>query len=164
MSIPMLGYQRARNFPTMPCVFFYPVALLDRGDWIHAPRLPLGDPYRGTCHAVPNQPFEPAESEQRELCNCGYARDRCDRIPPGAPDAVRFSVSDEAHGRLQITWAIERDHSPIEFGTFEYVAAPEGGDGKLSLGNALGNALLTAQALAFVRSYLALNVSNATAP
>lgn len=128
----------------MACVFFLPVAPLDRGDWIHAPRLPLGEPYRGVCHVTPGEPFEPSESDQRTLCNCGYARGPCNRIPADAPDAVRFSVVDDSCGRIQITWVIEKDHWPVEFGTVGYEA------GKLWL----ENSTLAAQAMAFIRSYL----------
>jgi hypothetical protein len=121
-----------------------PVARLERGDWIHAPRLPLGDPYRGVCHALESEPFEPSESEQRELCNCGYARGRCNRLPENAPDAVRFSITGDADGRVQIVWVIEKDHSPAEFGTLEYAG------GRLSS----AGPLLAAQANAFINSYL----------
>src|SRR5450432_25581 len=104
----------------MACPFFMPVARLDRGDWIHAPRLPLGEPYRGMCHVVEGEPFDPTESDQRELCNCGYARGRCRRVPPESPGAVRFSVAEDTGDRVKITWVMEKDHSPLEFGTFEY--------------------------------------------
>jgi hypothetical protein len=128
----------------MACPFFMPVARLERGDWIHAPRLPLGDPYRGICHAVEGEPFEPTESDQRDLCNCGYARGRCNRVPAESADAVRFSVTDDKGGLIKITWVIETDHSPVEFGTLEYC------EGQLSE----ASPLLTAQASAFVSSYV----------
>jgi hypothetical protein len=117
-------------------------------EWIHAPRLPLGDAYRGVCHALSHDPFAPAESDQRDLCNCGYARGRCSRLPTGGPDAVRFSVSGDAGGRVRIIWIIEKDHAPVEFGTLDYA------EGKLSSENFSATPLLTAQATAFIRSYL----------
>jgi hypothetical protein len=129
----------------MACPLFMPVARIDRGDWIHAPRLPLGDPYRGVCHAIEAELFEPAESDLRELCNCGYARGRCSRMPLDSPDAVRFSVIDDTGGCVKITWVIEKDHAPVEFGTLEYR------EGQLSE----ASPLLTAQALAFVKGYVA---------
>jgi hypothetical protein len=125
-----------------------PVERLETIEWIHAPRLPLGDAYRGVCHAQPNDLFAPAESDQRDLCNCGYARDRCGRLPAGAPDALRFSVIGDAGGRVRIIWVIEKDHSPLEFGTLEYA------EGELAFENFSATPLLTAQAAAFVRSYL----------
>jgi len=125
-----------------------PVARLESAEWIHAPRLPLGDAYRGVCHAQSPDLFEPAESHQRDLCNCGYARDRCSRLPDGAPDAVRFSVIDNAGGRVRIIWVIEKDHSPVEFGTIDYA------EGELSSESSSATPLLTAQATAFIRGYL----------
>jgi hypothetical protein len=132
----------------MPCPFFMPVERLETVDWIHAPRLPLGDAYRGVCHTQPQDPFDPTEADQRDLCNCGYARDRCSRLPAGAPDAIRFSVIGDAAGRVRIIWVMEQDHSPVEFGTLEYA------EGKLSSENFFPTPLLTAQAIAFIRSYL----------
>ena len=132
----------------MSCPYFMPVERLETMDWIHAPRLPLGDAYRGVCHAQPHDPFEPAESDQRDLCNCGYVRDRCSRLPTGAADAVRFSVTGDADGRVRIIWVIEKDHSPLEFGTLEYA------EGKLAFENFSAAPLLTAQATAFIRGYL----------
>lgn len=126
----------------MPCPLFFPIEPLDRGDWVHAPRLPLGDPYRGTCQANPAEPFDPPESEQRELCNCGYARGRCGRIPSDAPDAIRFSITHDASDRVHLIWVIEKDHAPVEFGTLASV------EESLSI----APPLLGAQARAFLRS------------
>lgn len=125
-----------------------PVERLETMDWIHAPRLPLGDAYRGVCHAQSHDLFEPADSDQRDLCNCGYARDRCSRLPADAPDAVRFSVLSDTGGRVRIIWVIEKDHSPVEFGALEYAG------GQLSSENSSATPLLTAQATAFIRAYL----------
>jgi hypothetical protein len=125
-----------------------PVEPLEHADWLHAPRLPLGDAYRGVCHSQPQDLFAPTESDQRDLCNCGYARGRCGRLPVDAPDAVRFSLSGNAEGNLRIVWIVEKNCSPVEFGTLEYA-----GD-KLSSESFSAAPLLTAQATAFVRSYL----------
>jgi hypothetical protein len=125
-----------------------PVERLENTEWLHAPRLPLGDMYRGVCHARSQDLFEPPESDQRELCNCGYARDRCGRLPADARDAIRFSVIGDTGGHVRIIWVIEKDHSPVEFGMLEYA------EGKLSSENFSATPLLTAQATAFIRSYL----------
>jgi hypothetical protein len=125
-----------------------PVERLESAGWLHAPRLPLGDAYRGVCHARPHDLFDPAESDQRDLCNCGYARDRCGRLPADAPDAVRFSVIGDDGGRVRIIWVIEKDHSPVEFGTMDYA------DGELSSKRSSATPLLAAQATAFIHSYL----------
>jgi hypothetical protein len=120
-----------------------PVTRLTTEEWVHAPRLPLGDPYLGTCHARPGEASQPSETEQRELCNYGYARGRCDRFPEECADAVRFSVSGETEGRVQLVWILEKSHAPAEFGTLEYAA------GRISD----AGPLLSAQATAFLRSY-----------
>ena len=142
----------------MACPFFLPIARLTTEDWIHAPRLPLGDPYRGECRVPVESPqpaeparegfepsqlaeraaFEPTENEQRELCNCGYARGRCQRFPADAPDAVRFSMTADS----KLVWILERDHAPIEFGFTD----------ELSIG-ALQNEVLREQARAFIETY-----------
>jgi hypothetical protein len=132
----------------MSCPYFMPVERLEAAEWLHAPRLPLGDAYRGICHAEPQEPVEPAESDQRDLCNCGYARGRCGRLPDHGPDAVRFSVIGDSRVRVEVIWVIEKDHSPVEFGTLDYA------DGKLSSESFSVPPLLTAQATAFIRGYL----------
>jgi hypothetical protein len=102
------------------CPFFLPVTRLDQNGWIHAPRLPLGDPYRGVCQACPEEPFEPPESAN-DLCNCGYARGRCDRFPPGSEaDAVRFSITSLEVDLVRLTYVLERGHAPVEHGTLKY--------------------------------------------
>ena len=63
----------------MACPFFLPLARVDAEEWIHAPRLTLIDEYRGACRV--GDVFEPEQSAQRDVCNCGYASGRCDRFP-----------------------------------------------------------------------------------
>jgi hypothetical protein len=129
-----------------------PVARLDSSEWIHAPRMPLGDPYRGHCHVDAAAVVEPTESDQRELCNCGYARKRCPRFPAGAADAVRFSVAADVAGVVRLIWIVESSHSPQAFGSLDYSldAASFAGDASI---------LITAQARAFVESYLRRRIS-----
>ena len=129
----------------MACPFFLPVRMLDRGAWTNPPRLPLGEPYYGTCVARPSDPFSAPETVQRELCNCGYARGLCDRFPEdSAADAVRFSARSEAEGRVRLVYIVEKDHAPLEHGELEYDGAVIGH----------GSELLHAQARAFAESYL----------
>jgi len=123
------------------CPFFVPVKRLDRDVWLHAPRLPLGDAYRGSCHAG-FEPVEPSESSQDELCNCGYARGRCDRFPMESADAVRFSILSDHPGNLRLIYVLEKNHTPVVHGVIEDVEAESN----------LGGVLL-AQARAFVDSY-----------
>ncbi len=123
----------------MACPFFRPIDRLDEGAWTHAPRLPLGDPYRGTCHARPGEVLEAPEAQQRDLCNCGYVRGRCDRFPAdSAADAVRFSVVSDRDGQVQLVYVLEKDHSPVKHGLLD---------------NAPVSELLSSQARAFLQSY-----------
>ncbi|MBZ5677231.1 MAG: hypothetical protein LAP61_23550 [Acidobacteriia bacterium] len=133
----------------MACPFFVPSRRLENAGWIRPPRLPLGDPFAGACHAQPADIVEPPEAQQRELCNCGYARTRCDRFPGGsAPDAVRFSVTDDAPARLLVVYVVEKDHAPVAHGTLEYSISDASLDGPH-----LSDVLLR-QARAFLDSYL----------
>jgi hypothetical protein len=131
------------------CPFFAPSRRLGTTGWIRPPRFPLGDSFAGACHAQPADIVEPPESRLRELCNCGYARDRCDRFPGNsAADAVRFSVTDDAPTRLSVVYVVEKDHAPVEFGTLEYLIA----DARLN--KAPISDILAHQARAFLESYL----------
>lgn len=130
------------RIPLVACPFFMPVERLGHDDWVHPPRLPLGDPFRGFCHAQ-----NPPEPCQRELCNCGYARGRCDRFPASAEaDAVRFSVVGEESGRLRVIWVLEKDHAPSDHGLLEYA-----GPGFVVEPSSV---LLKAQAEVFIQGYL----------
>jgi hypothetical protein len=56
---------------------------------------------------------EPEETEQREICNTGYARGRCDRFPTDAEaDAVRFSSNRDG----TLVYILEKDHAPVRHG------------------------------------------------
>jgi len=133
------------------CPFFMPIERLDDGPWTHAPRMPLGDPYRGVCTALPAEPgFEPPEAVQRDPCNCGYARGRCDRFPGGdAADAMRFSVTSHLDGRVRMVYVTEKNHAPAEHGVIDFPA----GDFPNTEAH-VTNPLLTRQARAFLESYL----------
>lgn len=97
----------------MACPYFKPLRKLDDGEWDPAPRLPLLAAWSGVCVAAFD--WTPPEATQREVCNCGYARGRCERFPAnGGPDAVRFSV---VEGRL--IYVLETDHAPVEHGVIE---------------------------------------------
>jgi hypothetical protein len=123
------------------CPFFLPVRRLGSGGWNPEPRLPLGDAYGGSCHALASAPFEPPEETQRVLCNCGYARRRCPHFPDNGPaDAVRFSVIGHQDGRVTLVYILEKDHAPMEHGLMDDAT------GALEP--------LASQARAFVESYL----------
>jgi hypothetical protein len=131
------------------CPFFVPSRRLEITGWVRPPRFPLGDPFGGACHARPAEVVEPPEARQRELCNCGYARGRCDRFPGnGAADAVRFSVTEDSPARLLVVYVVEKNHAPAEHGTLEYAIA----DSRLEATHV--SDILGQQARAFLESYL----------
>lgn len=112
----LLGYRLARI--QMACPLFKPVRRLDAGGWDPAPRLPLGDAWAGECTVGCGE--QPVES-QREVCNCGYARGRCEHFPAGMEaDAVRFSMG--ADGRL--IYIFEKDYAPLEHGEIDAATDP----------------------------------------
>jgi hypothetical protein len=122
----------------------------------------LGDPFGGACHAQPADIVEPPEACQRELCNCGYARGRCDRFPGAregknaAPDAVRFSVTEDTPERVLVVYVVEKDHAPVEHGILEYLID------EARLGGPLISDVLAQQARAFLESYLSRRVRSAS--
>jgi len=133
----------------VPCPFFVPSHRFETSGWARPPRFPLGDVFGGACHAQPADIVEPPEARQRELCNCGYARTRCDRFPGGdAPDAVRFSVTEDTPARLSFVYVIEKDHAPVEHGTLEYTVSDTHLDGPQI------SDVLARQARVFIESYL----------
>jgi hypothetical protein len=106
----------------------------------------LGDPCFGFCRQQPDASFAPPEDHQRELCNRGYARGLCEHFPAaGAPDAVRFSVSDDQDGHLRVVYVFEKDHAPLRHGMLEFPPEEKA---------PLMEDLLVRQARAFVESYL----------
>src|SRR5580698_7893508 len=133
----------------MPCPFFAPEQPLDHGPWTNPPRLPLGDAYSGSCRARPDEFHAPPEAHQREVCNCGYARGRCDRFPAGdAADAVRFSVTTSEEGKLRLVYILEREHAPVSHGAVEFSSKEDVFQGSRA------DETLKGQARAFVESYL----------
>ena len=121
------------------------------------PRFPLGDPFGGACHAQPAEIVEPSEARQHEVCNYGYARDRCERFPGGsAADAVRFSVTEETPSRVLLVYVVEKDHAPVEHGTLEYLLE----DARLD-GSPISD-VLAQQARAFLESYLSRRARTAS--
>ena len=129
----------------MACPFFAPSRRIEITAWILPPRYPLGDLFSGTCHASPSNL---TDGHEEEWCNCGYARGRCDRFPEGAPDAVRFSVTEDTPARLSLVYVVEKDHAPVEHGTLEYLVAHARLDGPVI------SDILAEQARAFLECYL----------
>src|SRR5215468_2355891 len=100
----------------MACPFFIPENPITADG-----RFPLGDAYLGRCVAGEESHF-PTESQQRELCNCGYARGRCSRFPVDSADAYRFSVVEDLGEAIRIVWVAEREHAPLEHGSVNFPA------------------------------------------
>ena len=106
----LIAYRCTRQ---MACPFFEPRTKLGEGPLDPAPRLPLGQAWGGICVAPGFASHEPEESEQRNICNTGYARGRCERFPSNSEaDAVRFSAGRDG----AIVYILEKDHSPVRFG------------------------------------------------
>ncbi|MGH9647625.1 MAG: hypothetical protein ACRD4E_12515 [Bryobacteraceae bacterium] len=73
----------------------------------------------------------------------------CDRVPGGsAPEAVRFSVTDDTPDRLSVIYVVEKDHAPVEFGTLQYAVESARLEGPVT------SDVLVRQARAFLESYL----------
>lgn len=133
----------------MACPFFLPGEPIDGDAWLTPPRLPLGDPCRGTCHAEPDRPVEPPIGDLRSHCNVGYARGQCGRFPAGAEaDAVRFSVALHGDDTVQIIYVFEKDYGPLGFGPASYDARER------RFAGLPANPILEAQAERFIDSYL----------
>jgi len=128
------------------CPYFYPVERFDDQTWAKPPRLPLGDPCRGTCRARAEESAVPDDATLRDFCNLGYARDRCSRFPAdGEADAIRFSVSGETNGVVSLIYIFEKQWSPAKHGSLEYPLE--------------AHDALTRQAQVFAESYLSRRVS-----
>jgi hypothetical protein len=119
--------------------------------------LPLGACWDGRCHAADGAPFLPSGSILRTLCNLGYARETCPQFPGGAAaDAVRFTISQDDGGRrIRLFHVVERDHLPVSYGPLEYVSETQTVEGAAHAG-------IANQALAYVRSYLHYQTSQAS--
>ena len=92
----------------MACPYFVPLEIWP--DWTGPRRVPLGEPYRGSCSATA---AEIALEAQAAICNFGYARARCPHYPASATiDAVRFSMTT----RSDLVWIAERDYAPLGHG------------------------------------------------
>lgn len=133
----------------MACPYFYPTERLELGWSGRGARLPLGDPYRGLCHADPGDPQPPGDGLLEECCNLGYARHACARFPAGeGADAVRFSLTADQDNIITIYFALERGHQPDRHGRLEYDG------GARAFRPPPADPLLRRQAEAYVESYL----------
>ena len=133
----------------MACPYFFPTKRLAEAAWPKHPRLPLGDPYSGICRADPMHEQMPGVETLRECCNGGHAATRCSHFPRKhqGPDAIRYSVADDAADLIQVFYVAERAHGSAEHGTIEFETAT----GLFRNGP---SETLERQARAYVESYL----------
>ena len=110
--------------------------------------MPLGDSWSGVCRAAPAGEWRPDPHTLQQLCNFGYAREKCWRVPADGPDAVRFGISHDREGLVGIYWVMEKDHLPFAHGPLDYSRADAG------FRTAHPDACVTRQAQAYVSSYL----------
>ena len=100
----------------MACPFFMPTQRASELLWPHPARLPLGDAWRGQCTAG-SVAATPSDSELKECCNLGYARN-CPRLPAErAYDAIRFCVACDREGVVMLQYVGEANHLPVSHGT-----------------------------------------------
>jgi hypothetical protein len=123
---------------------------LGESAWPKHPRLPLGDPYNGFCRADPMHERTPAFETLRDCCNIGRAGTRCSHFPKkdAGPDAVRYSVADDAADLIRIFYVAERAERTVADGTIDFETAT----GLFRDGPA--GETLEKQARAYVESYL----------
>ena len=114
----------------MACPFFMPIEKLENGAWSHPERLPLGCGWGGHCTAPGHEGEVPALNVLEDFCNLGYAG-VCSWMPQErAWDAVRFAVVAPADGVrsrvVQLQYACERAHRPVEHGRLSFDAGGGG--------------------------------------
>jgi hypothetical protein len=132
----------------MACPYFYPVERAAQATGKRTPPVPLGDTWSGECRAATEGEWHPDAGTLQRLCNFGYARETCGRVPEDGADAVRYSVSDDRDGMIRIYWVMEKNHLPFAHGPLEYAH-----DGACS-GTMHPDACIAQQAQAYISSYL----------
>ena len=105
----------------MACPLFIPRSPLGR---MLAPAAPLGELYDGTCAADPAA--TPDEKTLRRYCNFGRARGKCHSASQSDADAIRFTLQGQTAGSIQVAWALDRDHHPVDAGVDDVPAGNPG--------------------------------------
>jgi hypothetical protein len=132
----------------MACPCFFPVERMPQATGKRTPPMPLGDAWSGVCRARPGGEWLPDPGTLQQLCNFGYARGKCARVPADAPDAVRFGISSDCGGLIRVHWVIEKEHLPFGHGPIEYSRADAG------FRPAHPDTCVSQQAQAYVSAYL----------
>lgn len=131
----------------MACPYFFPTEKNATVAWGFPHRLPLGGGFCGVCTATAER-HAPEDSQLREMCNLGYARN-CPNVPAErSTDAVRFAVARDMGSRIRLHYSCERNHAPVEHGVLEYDCVA----GKWPIGHQ--SECIQRQAECFVGSYL----------
>ena len=121
----------------MACPFFFPLEKLETENWLHAPRVPLGDLYRGECRA------QASLIVSTDYCNNGYGRGHCEFFPAeAAADAFRFHLIADHGDRLEIQYVLEKACWPVENGVLNIASDEVGAED-----------ILRQQAVSFAASY-----------
>jgi len=84
--------------------------------FLPATAMPLTGLFTGECAAA-NEPGPIPMDTLRECCNRGYARAACPRAATIEADATQFLIKSDCDGFIEVAWAIERNHHPLEVGT-----------------------------------------------
>jgi hypothetical protein len=77
--------------------------------------IPLTGLFTGACAA--DRSTELSGDTLRECCNRGHAREACERAAKIEADAVCLLVKSDRKGIVEVAWAIERNHHPVQVGT-----------------------------------------------
>jgi hypothetical protein len=107
----------------MACPYFYPVERTPQATGKRTPPMPLGDAWSGACRAPATGEWLPDSNTVQQLCNFGYAREKCAHVPGDGPDAVRFGIARDRDGLIRISWVVEKNHLPFAHGAVEYSRA-----------------------------------------
>lgn len=132
----------------MPCPQFQPQRVAT--DPLHtSARLPLIEEYEGLCHAQAEPVTAPPDLRFR-YCNHGYSQGACQRMPFAAesPSCSRYNVVRRSESALEILCIQEQNYAPLRWQSVTYFIATD------RLAVDLPDPCLTAQLLAFCRSYL----------
>ena len=85
--------------------------------FLPAAAVPLTGLFSGKCAAAGNPGGPISADTLRECCNRGYARATCAHAATVETDAARFLIKSDRGGIVEVAWAIERDHHPVQVGT-----------------------------------------------
>lgn len=84
--------------------------------FLPAAAMPLTGLFTGECAAAQGPLTIPIDT-LRECCNRGYARAACPRAATIEADAAQFLIKSDRGGVIEVAWALERNHHPLEVGT-----------------------------------------------